>query len=754
MMYSKKLFRLAAAIALAAAATLQAVAAPAAKPAAGPAVPPQVAADMSAGYERLSKLLKEMPRDGFDPAAVVELAGRDPAALASWVRENTRLLPYRGALRGPAGVLLDRGGNSLDRSLLLAELLRDAGYEVRLASATLTDAQAAGLLAKLAAPAADGPAAAGPAVGGEVKQARDRVRAQADKLLAAIGDAPADLAAREQKAAAAALADHWWVQRKAAGDKWIDEDPSGLSGLTPARTLPFAGGTAALPVPKADHHEVQLRVVIEVFRGGKLQTETVLTKDLVGAELLGRSVVFSHFFGRQPGDPTPAGATDARQKLRNNVIAQRTYLPAVWVDGRAYTEAAFTTDGEVDRDPKMDPAGLLAAGSQKAMAGAFGGLTGDAGKAAPAGVLTAEWLEFEVRSPGLPPAVVRRDVFDLIGPAARAAGVKQAPTLDDATKFRRGLRLAGESQILVQPCDLTMAFLTYQSARAEAKDAAAWLAVAKGEVPVKDGVVRALDREAYRDETTPSFAVFRAGSAPRAGGTFIDRPNVIQYRQWLDEQPDGRLVARQVMDLAWTSTAAAPSAGGGPAAFRARVEQGVADTLAEHLVLGQAAIPGENTLAVFEASADKPATVVKPGEAAKLSALNLPPDAAARAAADLAAGNVLVVAPAAAGRWTWWRVDPATGQTVGVMDTGFHNATAEREAQLQAELNGYGRQIGRELTNSAVRRAKPGDIANWVLSGGDKVKNAQGVIQNLEGIQLELQTLFKQQAAIRGLAVF
>ena len=43
-----------------------------------------------------------MPRDTFDPQAVLEIAGRDPQALAEWVRKNTTWAPYQGALRGPA----------------------------------------------------------------------------------------------------------------------------------------------------------------------------------------------------------------------------------------------------------------------------------------------------------------------------------------------------------------------------------------------------------------------------------------------------------------------------------------------------------------------------------------------------------------------------------------------------------------------------------------------------------------------------
>ena len=59
--------------------------------------------------------------------------------LFEWVRGSPYWVPYRGSLRGPTGVLMDRLGSSLDRSLLLAELLRTAGHQARLVRAELSE---------------------------------------------------------------------------------------------------------------------------------------------------------------------------------------------------------------------------------------------------------------------------------------------------------------------------------------------------------------------------------------------------------------------------------------------------------------------------------------------------------------------------------------------------------------------------------------------------------------------------------------
>src|SRR5439155_13651890 len=74
------------------------------------------------------------------------------------------------------------------------------------------------------------------------------------------------------------------------------------------------------------------------------------------------------------------------------------------------------------------------------------------------GVLTAEWLEYEIRSPGSPPRTVRRDVFDLLGPAARSSGAA-APELAETQRLERGLALLRTSELLVLGSSLSAQYV-------------------------------------------------------------------------------------------------------------------------------------------------------------------------------------------------------------------------------------------------------------------------------------------------------
>jgi hypothetical protein len=137
-------------------------------------------------------------------------------------------------------------------------------------------------------------------------------------------------------------------------------------------------------------------------------------------------------------------------------------------------------------------------------------------------------------------------------------------------------------------------------------------------------------------------------------------------------------------DVASNYVAVRGGAGTDPAAaFRARVEQGVADTVVE-----DAALDGfeesRNTATVFATArgGNVPVVAVGPGAPGKVEDVKCSADVRARLTDTLAAGYVVVVptrAVAVGGgeRIGWWRVDPKTGETVGVMDNGFHADTVE-----------------------------------------------------------------------------
>jgi hypothetical protein len=248
-------------------------------------------------------------------------------------------------------------------------------------------------------------------------------------------------------------------------------------------------------------------------------------------------------------------------------------------------------------------------------------------------------------------------------------------------------------------------------ARSTLKQKPIWLAMARGEVNTPEKLARAVTRLGAPDVTTPGLAAARAGINPGAARVFIDRPNIIHQRVWFEEDKTGEIVAYRGIDLAFTSTAAL-----GADPFQSRLVQGVADTLAEHLTIASS---GESTVTRLEAALaqGKKPVVVRPADASALASLELTADGRARALADLAAGQVLVLAGTAPGRWTWWRVDGQSGQTVGVLESGF-NGTMDERAVLESELEGMQSSLLRRVTSRELEKMGPQEL--WKLAQGNK----------------------------------
>jgi hypothetical protein len=80
------------------------------------------------------------------------------------------------------------------------------------------------------------------------------------------------------------------------------------------------------------------------------------------------------------------------------------------------------------------------------------------------GISSAEWIEFEIRAPGEPSHSIRREVFDLLGPAARAGSTASAPQISETSRLERGLALMGQTQILAIGNDLSPEFVCHQMA--------------------------------------------------------------------------------------------------------------------------------------------------------------------------------------------------------------------------------------------------------------------------------------------------
>lgn len=699
--------------------------------------------DLGALVDLVVAEANELPRAEFDPAALANTLGKDPQAHFEWVRDHTWWAPYRGLLRGSKGVMLDRVGSNLDRAVLLGDLLRRSGHTVRLAHAELSADRARDLLGKVRLmPGKPARVAAQAPMSAERKRAVEKVmpgfeataqkqlvasrqvaeeagaviRAQTDELYAMVKDRADKTVVADEVAPVAAMRDHWWIEREENGN-WVAMDVL-LPESKPGSALVAASGRSEwkaaeeMPaIPDAHWHTVEIRVVVERYDGSKTTEATALETKVRPAAVFDRRITLRHVPKPWPAD-LPDSRTDPNA-LGNAAVNVKEWTPILRVGGDVFAQSAFTDGGDLIADPFDSKRDIAATGGAGFMSGFGEALGGDV--AAAASIVTAEWIDYEIIVPGRPRQHVRRPIFDLLGPANRAAMPEGFDANTNDLLVQRYEALLSMTEILLQPCEFTDKFLAHLSTA--------------GIVANQHGI-RALMREsdlakrkaeAFRmlDEidvwgATPSFALWRSILGAKSGNWFIDRPNIINYRMTQPVVNADQAGMRELIDVAFNGTGILRSSDRG--SFEIRVAQGVVDTVAEVLALGAELRSAENTASVFAMTLgnEDRNRLFGSGDVASVRQLDLPEDVATRLAEDVDAGFLIIAlaSPVQVNeqpRFGWWRIDAQSGETIGVMDTGFHAALGERQGtemttqrllhelvqyQIESDLRALRRQYG------------------------------------------------------------
>jgi hypothetical protein len=671
---------------------------------------------------------RKSPRDHWDADYVVSIVGRDPQRLFAWVRDNTFWVPYRGVLRGAIGVLMDRQGNSLDRSLLLATLLEKAGHPVRLAHGELSQDEVVKLLPELTArrrvysgepralhiaepahgePVADSMARQEAAYGdiedenveevtahyqpvadaigtkfnvshntfsGTAVELESRVAAETAGLLAGLDkpDPRKEWAGRFQ-AAIKALGDHWWVQLQ-EGQSWTDFDL--LSGPGSQAALAVPSETAALHnVPPDLHHQITIRVMTEQWSGDAFTSRKALEYSLRPGDVIGQSITLQFW-------PT-AWLTDFDSSAPKHTLLEAASQDQ-WAAALSIGKESVSNTFLVETGAAEDTRGGDLGGLGQAVAGAL------AGSSKPQAELTSVWIEYEVRVPGEKAKIVRRTVFDLFGPDARAAGRKLSLPLDHAKQLTRGLALMMRTEIEPIACAIAPDFVQHMVAQNFLANRSLFTAVARREVQFPNTSTRTTPGTEQEQQNTPqqflgaaapppspllSLAAARLRSDGITNPVFISRPNILTRHRFFIPAGE-QIAAMEAIDIAANEVGIDLAE---PEAFAIRIWQGVLDTNLEAHVGFRAAI--DNVGEAFAGSRDW--AILTPSQRSILERLSLSADVRRRITEDLDSGYVVVApkapAPHAGEQFVgWWRINPATGDALGVAANGWGQGLAER----------------------------------------------------------------------------
>jgi hypothetical protein len=648
---------------------------------------------MAGAVRRINSILddiaerdKRLPHREFDPAALATALGTDPKTQYEWVRDHTWWVPYAGLLRGARGVLLDRVGSTVDRAVLLGDLLRRAGHQVRLAHTTLSQLQASDLLTGMKPSRPQRPGTNAPAENSApiLSEALALVDARADPLLAAFEDGAAAGRSRSDSSAIEAIRDHWWVEYLADG-KWI-----ALDLLAPAADMGHALAAASdsyvwepasekPPVPDEQWHSVNLRVVVERYENSATTESTVLEHVLRPAEVLGMRIELTHYPTPWPEEFPFSGSRP--NALGDAVVQVRQWVPMLFVGDRIVDQSGIADDGSVIADPFSSLKAVAETGG-KGIMGGFDEALG--GGAAPQSFMTAEWLDFEIHVPGSAGRTIRRPIFDVLGPEKRAARVADFDAGTNDLLVKRYQALVGMYSILIQPCAFTEDYVSHLAMGTflEVRGDVQRLAVEK-DPKVLQRIASSIVARMEVWNPLSRLAHMRSLLSNEAADWFIDQPNVLILGKGLPVVNADKAALIEFIDIASNSVGVRPD----PAlnAFQIRLRQGVVDTIAEQVALTGTLDKGENTATTFPLDAADAWQLINPRDLTAARKLDWPDDVVARLAEDLDAGYAAYVPGQAfdnggRARWGWWRIDPSSGETVGVMDTGLRVALTEKKA--------------------------------------------------------------------------
>lgn len=302
-------------------------------------------------------------------------------------------------------------------------------------------------------------------------------------------------------------------------------------------------------------------------------------------------------------------------------------------------------------------------------------------------------------------------MFDLLGPAKRSTKAAGFEVNTDALKLERFEALWGRTDILLQPCDFTSEFVAHLATTGIISNKTALRELSQERDPAKmrQLAYEILDR-IDSSGSLPELALWRTALSPHPVDRFVERPNVLNYRVTESLSDSDGATFRELIDIATNSSGVRQGAKRNP--FDVRLGQGVADTVAEMLAVGSDLQMEENTASIFAALAADGSRGMLIGARNEAEALALPwpADEAARVAEDIDAGFMAVVPRKPVlldgqQRLGWWRVHPTSGETIGVMDSGFHQAGTE---------NSLLRSIHRFLLRFKINNFRHASTLRWM----------------------------------------
>lgn len=650
--------------------------------------------------QQLQPLLQELgtslDRSQFDIAELGASLDYDAAAIVDFVHREIAFEQYPGVLRGEFGTLIGRAGNAADQALLLRRLLDDAGYQTRLVRGRLSPTQAESLVNQMAAPRPVEPPPIDDATldritvqiaqvtGVPLQDLMDPTQGTSEQFYQVATESDTQLIFRALEAANIPLGDdqqidklveeardYIWVQyRISPFDPWVDAH----SAFSDPSAAPEAMSVEHIyrdTLPDDLYHRLRLEMSIEQKVGDELVVHPILTGwERPAAELVGKPITITN----QPNNLDLQTAADIDTMLANaNLI-----LPVINGElGDKGFDLHGNPFGTLLAAPGVIGATALVSSAAEVLGNASEALNslGEVPDTVPEESisLTAEWIDYILIAPDGSETTTRRYIMDRIGTANRERGISTIPEGSDIIEDSKALLT--EHTILVIPT-------RYSSAYSADRLLASYQKMAELLAYVHDNPDISAPPQQFMEEMVPNddVAYDLALSITDSDGenlvSYLPAPILMVYQSGIvpgREEDTGfervdiihnpRRVFQAVDDVIQ------------PAPMET-IRQGVWETYAERTLIRGSSLPAFNTFSALREAADAsiPLVVLRQADADNVSSLQQNTQTRDDVLRDLEAGYVVIIperAPNGSGSTGWWRIDPRTGETLGITTGGY-----------------------------------------------------------------------------------
>lgn len=660
--------------------------------------------------ERLDQLQKTIDRSAFDLEATLEKYDFEAQEIISFVKREVRFEPYVGLLRGARGTLMSRAGNALDQSVLLAALLKDAGYEARVARTRVSNAQAGSIVDRARTVSRPGGAKTAndltsqvegllrqlsvqPRLGPEFeleewmrlnesrgKELRQRVAHESHFLESALArlDSWKQVDSSWSESLLADATDYFWVQWRDDSGDWSSAHPVLRQDLEWMSRVE-AAEIFKKEIPESLLHQFEFQVVIEQKIDDRLVQRPLLKR---WRRPTARLVATPMRFANVPNTLATAGAL---RDFAGALSSASLFLPYFSASGDTPGEP-FDDNGNAVPIEAMtsSAAGFFqkVAGSAEEAAAALGAMGNDSGELREDLLaVSAQWLEFSTISPTGERKTTRRTVLDRVSATDRAANLP---------KLTGGLSLKSELtafSFMLNPGWIPPEFVLDRAIELARTRLQASLRLLRGQEASSPASVRRLVDGPDEDQILllSTLSSFDQYSDP-AQYAFRSEPSLFLVERHLTSE--SRL--RVVTDIVWNSLTSLRSEG---PLFPSRaevLETGVAETLLEGSSIAGIG-PGRGFSAfdfLEEAHArNLPFRTIDRASQELIGRLPLTPERKSDLREEVAEGFTVVVPVsdefAKEDEVAWWRVDAESGTTLGV-------GPGRRGVHLTEYILGYG----------------------------------------------------------------